>query len=57
MNIDLKITGGGDTREVAAALRQIAIEIESGIHNNTIESDGEVTIEDGFLLAELSESF
>ena len=56
MNIELKITGSGDNKEVAAALRQIASEIESGEHNDTLETKGECTIEDGTLLAELSES-
>ena len=56
MNIELTIRGGGNTKEVAAALRQIASEIESGEHNERIESKGGCTVEDGTLLAEISES-
>ncbi len=57
MNIELTITGGGNTKEVAAALRQIAsdIEFDEDLHED-IESKGKYTIEDGTLLAEISES-
>ncbi len=56
MQLDLNIRGGGDTKEMAAALRQIAAEIERGEHEDIMTGqDGFVQWMEGGLVIELTE--
>lgn len=55
VNIELKITGGGKPKDVAAALRQIAIDIESGYHIFQLENKGECEWEDSNLFTTITE--
>lgn len=54
-NIEIKITGGGNPHEVAAALRQIAEDIDIGNYVNRLELKGEVEWEDGNLFTTITE--
>lgn len=55
MNIDIKITGGGNPQEVAAALRQVADDIAQGNHINSINEKGECEWEDPCLMTVITE--
>lgn len=55
MNIDINITGGGKPAEVAAALRQIAKEIEAGEHVERIQTHGKSEWEDTNLFTTITE--
>lgn len=54
-NIDIKITGGGNPQEVAAALRQIAEEVDNGTYIQNVGAYGKWECEDPCLFTEISE--
>lgn len=54
-NIEIKITGGGNPHEVAAALKQIAIDIDQGDYIDRLELKGECEWEDGNLFITITE--
>jgi len=54
-NIVINISGGGKPANVSAALRQIAMQIESGEHINSIEERGKCEWEDSNLFVKIEE--
>jgi hypothetical protein len=55
MYIEIKISGSGNNKEIAASLRQIANSIVSNETVEKLNEVGEATIEDGNLIADISE--
>lgn len=55
MVLDIKITGSGNKYEIAAALKQIALDIENDIHVAAIEEKGISEWEDSSLFTTIQE--
>lgn len=55
MNIEINIKGSGTSQEIATVLRQIAENLNAGMHIDSINERGECIWEDECLLTEISE--
>lgn len=56
MQLEIKITGEGTANEIAAALKGIAFELESGDHINGINEKGECEWEGPILMTTITEA-
>ena len=56
MQLDIQIKGGGTASEIAAALRSIADDVESGTHLQSLTTKGECEWEDSSLFTTITEA-